>query len=909
MKRILQKTLLTIACLLCSIVASAHDFGVDGIYYDITSKTDKTVEVVYEGLYYTKYTGTVVIPETVTYKGTTYSVTSIRVSAFYECTGLTSITIPNSVTSIGGASFNGCSKLTEIVVKEGNTVYDSRENCNAIIETTTNTLITGCKNTIIPNSVTSIGDVAFSYCTGLTSITIPNSVTSIGNRAFYKCTGLASITIPNSVTSIGDYTFYECTGLTSIIIPNSVTSIGQGAFSGCSKLTEIVVKEGNTVFDSRENCNAIIETATNKLIIGCENTIIPNSVTSIGEEAFYGCSGLTSITIPNGVTSIDNYTFYGCAGLTSITIPSSVTSIGDYAFYKCTGLTSIIIPNSVTSIGESAFAGCINLKKVINCSNFTLNYRSEDYGSVALYANCIINAPNGYIEGDYVWYKNEGTKILAAYLGNATELSLPDNYGKNYRIGFAAFWSCTGLTSITIPNGVTSIGNSAFERCTGLTSITIPNSVTSIGDYAFYKCTGLTSIIIPNSVTSIGNYAFEGCENLKKVINCSNFTLNYDSKDYGWVGYYANLIINAPNGYIEGDYVWYENEGTNILAAYLGNATELSLPDNYGENYRIGFAAFYGCTGLTSITIPNGVTSIGRSAFNLCTGLASITIPNSVTSIGDYAFYKCTGLTSVTIPNSVTSIGDYAFYKCTGLTSIIIPNSVTSIGQGAFEDCTGLKKILWNAQNCQSAPWGDIASQITSFEFGWDVEDIPSRLCKGMTELSNVAIPNTTRTIGDNTFDGCSGLRSVTLGNKLRSIGDNAFNGCDRIKDVYAYPTQPPTIYANTFTYYVNDNATLHTIIGCKKDYEEALYWNYFYNIKQDLSAGIEGVKAEEAFSVAVVGGTLAIAGAADDAVVNIYNTNGALLHNTTVAGAADIALPNGIYLVQVNGVTKKVVL
>ena len=220
-----------------------------------------------------------------------------------------------------------------------------------------------------------------------------------------------------------------------------------------------------------------------------------------------------------------------------------------------------------------------------------------------------------------------------------------------------------------------------------------------------------------------------------------------------------------------------------------------------------------------------------------------------------------------------------------------------------------MKKILWNAQNCQSAPWGDIASQITSFEFGWDVEDIPSELCKGMTELSNVAIPNTTRTIGDNTFDGCSGLRSVTLGNKLRSIGDNAFNGCDRIKDVYAYPTQPPTIYANTFTYYVNDNATLHTIIGCKKDYEEALYWNYFYNIKQDLSAGIEDVKAEEAFSVAVVGGTLAIAGAVDDAVVNIYNTNGALLHNTTVAGAADIALPNGIYLVQVNGVTQKVVL
>ena len=564
-----------------------------------------------------------------------------------------------------------------------------------------------------------------------------------------------------------------------------------------------------------------------------------------------------SVVIPETVT---------CNGTTY-----SVTSIGESAFEGSYELTSVTIPESVTSIGDYAFYQCYNLRKVINCSFFTLKYHSNEYGYVAYYAEFIINAPNGYIEGDYVWYEYKGTNILAAYWGNATELSLPDNYGENYRIGDYAFSGCDGLTSITIPNSVTLIGDYTFYGCTGLTSVTIPNSVTSIGNSAFNGCSGLTSITIPNSVTSIGDYAFKNCTGLTSI-----------------------TIPNSVSSI--GDYTFYGCTGL----------TSVTIPNSVTS---IGDYAFNGCTGLTSITIPNSVTSIGEWAFGRCTGLTEIAIPNSVTSIGNSAFNGCDVLTSITIPNSVTSIGDYAFKNCSGLTSITIPNGVTSIGYSAFADCTGLKKILWNAQNCQSAPFGDIASQITSFEFGWDVEDIPSRLCKGMTELSKVAIPNTIRTIGDNTFDGCSGLQSVTLGNKLRSIGDNAFDGCNRIKDVYAYPTQPPTIYANTFTYYVNDNATLHTIIGCKKDYEEASYWNYFYNIKQDLSAGIEGVKAKEAFSVAVVGGTLAIAGAADDAVVNIYNTNGALLHNTTVAGAADIALPNGIYLVQVNGVTQKVVL
>ena len=326
-------------------IMNTFEFTVDGVRYSVNDdNTTVTVAGYPSG---NEPTGDLTIPESVTFRGCPYPVTSIGDEAFDECSGLTSVTITNSVTSIGDGAFRGCWGLTSVTIGYSVTIIGEGAfyGCS------------GLTSVIIPNSVTRIGEGAFWACSGLTSVTIGNSVTSIGNWAFWACSGLTSVTIGNSVTSIGGKAFWACSGLTSVTIPNSVTSIGGGAFGSCSGLTSIKVDSGNSVYDSRENCNAIIKTATNTLISGCKNTIIPNSVTEIGYGAFRDCSGLTSVTIPKSVTEIGYGAFWACSGLTSVTIPKSVTSIGDGAFSGCSGLTRIdSYPNpEKVSTGEDAF--------------------------------------------------------------------------------------------------------------------------------------------------------------------------------------------------------------------------------------------------------------------------------------------------------------------------------------------------------------------------------------------------------------------------------------------------------------------------------------------------------------------------------------------------------------------------
>ena len=424
------------------------------------------------------------------------------------------------------------------------------------------------------------------------------------NSPWYLKLNINTVNISNGITRIGDCAF-DGLGITSITIPDSVTSIGNDAFGDCENLTDITIPDSVTSIGEGafRNCKSLT------------SITIPCSVTSIGYKAFCFCENLTNITIPDSVTSIGDDAFYYCASLTSITIPNGVTSIGDYTFYGCTSLTSITIPDSVISIGWCAFYDCASLTS-ITIPNSITSIGLEAFDNTPWYDS----KPDGIV---YIG------KILYRYKGDMpanTNIVIPDSVAS---IGYRAFYDCTNLTSITIPNSVTSIEESAFGWCEGLTSITIPNSVTSIEESAFQCCKGLTSVTIPDSVKSVGQSAFEYCESLTS--------------------------ITIPNSVIS-----------------------------------IGWSAFENCTSLTSITIPDSVTNIGGSAFENCTSLENITIPNSVTSIEKKAFYGCKSLTSITIPDSVTSIGEGAFRNCKSLTSITIPDSVTSIGECAFMYCDNL---------------------------------------------------------------------------------------------------------------------------------------------------------------------------------------------------------------------------
>ena len=570
-------------------------------------------------------TGSLVIPSSVSYGGSVYSVTEIDWFAFNGCSGFTgSLTIPNSVATIGSGAFTGCTGLTSV---------------------------------IIGNSVTSIGWSAFSDCTGLTSVIIGDSVTEIGAGAFKNCSGMTSITIPSSVTLIGD---------------NNAATINP--FYGCTNLTSIIVEVGNTCFTSIDG--VVFNLAKDEIIMcppGKSGAyVIPNSVTSIGNQAFEGCTCLTSVSIPNSVISIGGSAFSECTGLTSVTIPVSVTTIAGFAFYGCTNLTNILVAAGST------------------------NYASIDGVLCNSSKDKIILYPPGR-EGSYV-IPNSITIIGAAAFychAGLVSVTIPTSVTTIERL---AFIGCTGLVSITIPNSVNTLeegGKLCFSGCTSLVSVTIGNSVTSIGGSMFLGCTSLTSVIIGNSVADIGNLAFGNCTSLREV--------NFDAQN-------GPLTIGEE--------------------AFSGctSLTSVIIPDFVTA---IGNNAFEKCTSLNSVTIGNSVTSVRYGAFEGCVSLKEINFNAKDCVNSDWT--GCTGVTTIAIGDSVEVVRENMFSGFENLTTLTIGKSVNSIGSMAFSNNPRLNMVYYNVEKELESANNvfDNCPNLTTIHIGADVQEIGSNIFKG----------------------------------------------------------------------------------------------------------------------------------------------------------------------------------
>ena len=649
----LKHLLLTATLLLCSLAASAHDFEVGGIYYNITSNTDLTVAVTYRdgnyASYTNRYSGTVTIPSSITYNGTMYRVTSVGSYAFCYCSSLTAITIPTSVTVIGESAFYGCSSLTSIT---------------------------------IPKSVVSIQDYAFQSCSKLNDINIKGFVENIKinqfiNTLWYKNQSdgilylgeyllgykgepsedgdiwVGSVSVKAGTKYIADYALRIC-GLTTISIPSSVKHIGTSAFNAAAYPTgtAYIVDANNEVYSSYDG---VLYDKAQTILMDCPanksgSLSIPATVAEVKSGAFQSCYKISDIYCYASTPPVAQATVFFNRTANLYVPRRAMSKYAKADFWKDLQLQSI----PVNSVASGTCGG-----------NLTWNLLED--GELMIKGT---GAMNDFSYGDAPWYKyresikavtiSEGVTSMGRYAclncNKLVEVEISESVAA---IGERAFEGCLLLPSVSIPNAVAEVGDAVFKDCYKLVSANLPEDIAYIPDWCFYNCTSLVAITIPEKVMSIGESSF---------INCMSLTNTHIPEGVTSIGDYA-----------------FNN---------CRNFTSVVIPDGVTA---INDGVFQSCVNLASVVIPDGVVSIGSWAFYDCGVLTSVSIPESVTSIGKMAFYDCNAITAINIPEGVTEIGESVFYYCYNLTSITIPESVTSIGCDAFSACYGLTAIASEA--------------------------------------------------------------------------------------------------------------------------------------------------------------------------------------------------------------------
>lgn len=652
--------------------------------------------------------------------------------AFDHCSNIKQISIPDTVTGIAPYVFRDCKGLEDIVIADGVTEIGKYA-------------LSGCSGLAsisLPENLQSIGSAAFSDCTALEKIKLPQQITQIADKLFQGCTSLQGISITGQVESIGEEAFRGCKAIKNISLSAKLTELGKGAFRDCTELQRITVPAGVTVIGDYtfSGCAALQEAS------------IAGSVTNIGAYAFSKCVLLESITISETVTEIGSYAFSGCEAIKTMKLPQGISKIGNYAFQNCMGLTEMKVPENTEIIGASAFSGCSALQSL------SLPF----VGGAAEAENASASTVFGYIFGTTSYKGGTAAKQFYASSGSVTSY-IPDSLTEveiaGGKIWYGAFSACNHLESIHFltTESVADIGAKAFQGCAELTDITLPDGIQTIGDYAFSGCAALKAIPQMNEIKTVGSYAFQNCSSLKGIslpqsvttINLAAFSgcSSLESMTLPFVGSSASQETASKTtlfGYIFGTVNY--TGAMAVQQKYASNSTATCyLPATLKKvtvtGGKILYGSFYGCSGLTNLTLPEKVTEIGDYAFYNCGGITGMTLSKDITKIGNYAFAGCSGLTEMLLPASVEIIGNYAFQDCTSLQDISIPGKVTRISSYLFGGCTALEQI--------SIPYG--------------VQTIDTYAFQNCSSMTDITVPDSVSEIGLAAFSGCSSLQSMTL--------------------------------------------------------------------------------------------------------------------------------------------------